>query len=85
MSLIPDLDKSDFTLAGVIVDIFDGHFSVVFNPALATEDVVDARCHFVPFVVVPKPGEDTHTCTNTLLSPLSLDDIMLSITYTDAN
>lgn len=58
--LFPDLDKCDFTLADVAVDILDGHLSVVFNPALATQDVMDARRHFVPFVVVPKAGGITH-------------------------
>lgn len=58
--MLPHLDKCDFTLAVVTVDIFDGHLSVVFNPALATQDVMDAGCHFVPFVVVPKAGGITH-------------------------
>lgn len=53
----PNLDKSDFTLAGVTVDIFDGHLSIVFDPALAAQDVMDAGCYFVPFVVVPKPNK----------------------------
>ena len=54
-----NLDKCDFTLAGIAVDVFDGHLSVVFDPALATQDVMDAGCHFVPFIVVPKAGEVT--------------------------
>lgn len=58
-SALPHLDKCDFTLAVIAVDIFDGHLSVVFNPALAAQDVVDAGRHFVPFVVVPKPAEIT--------------------------
>lgn len=53
--VLPHLDKSDFTLAGVTVDIFDGHLSVVFDPPLTAQDVMDAGRHFVPFVVVPKP------------------------------
>lgn len=53
----PDLDESDFTLAGITVDIFDAHLSVVFDPALAAQDVMDAGRHFVPFVVIPKPGQ----------------------------
>lgn len=57
--MFPNLDKCDFTLAGVTVDIFDGHLSVVFDPALATQDVMDAGRHFVPFIVVPKAGEIT--------------------------
>lgn len=55
------LDKCYFALADITVYIFDGHLSVMLNPALTTEDVVDAGCHFVPFVVVPKAGEITDT------------------------
>lgn len=60
------LDKCYFTLAGVTVYIFDGHLSVVFDPPLAAQDVMDAGCHFVPFVVVPKPGSITHCLAYTL-------------------
>lgn len=59
--MVPNLDKCDFTLAGVTVDVFDDHLSIVFDPALAAQDVVDAGCHFVPFIVIPKPGDITHT------------------------
>lgn len=62
--MLSNLDKCDFTLAGVTVDIFDGHLSIVFDPALAAQDVMDAGRHFVPFVVVPKPVEITHTHTH---------------------
>lgn len=54
------LDKCDFTLADVTVDIFDNHLSVVFDPALATQDVVNAGCYFVPFVMVTKTGGTTY-------------------------
>lgn len=27
----------------------------MFNPALTTQDVMNAGCYFVPFIVVPKP------------------------------
>lgn len=37
-----NLHKCDFTLTGVTVDVSNGHFSVVFNPALATQDVMNA-------------------------------------------
>lgn len=50
--VFPHFYKCDFTLTDVTVDIFDRHLSVVFNPALATQDVMDAGCHFVPFIVV---------------------------------
>lgn len=66
--MLSNLNKCDFTLAGVTVDIFDGHLSIVFDPALAAQDVMDAGRHFVPFVVVPKPVEITHTHTHTLFT-----------------
>lgn len=49
-----NLHKRDFTLAGVTVNVFDGHLSIVFNPALATQDVMNAGCYLVPFIVVCK-------------------------------
>lgn len=55
MSVFTDLDKRDFTLAGFTVSILNGHLSVVLDPALAAQDVMDARRHLVPFVVVPEP------------------------------
>lgn len=64
--MLSHLDKSDFTLAGVTVDIFDGHLSIMFDPALTAQDVMDAGCYFVPFVVVPKPNKrkkNSHTHT----------------------
>lgn len=51
----PNLYKCDFTLAVITVDVFNGHLSIVFNPALTTQDVMNAGCDFVPFIVVPKP------------------------------
>lgn len=51
----PNLHKCDFTLAVITVDVFNGHLSIVFNPALTTQDVMNAGCYFVPFIVVPKP------------------------------
>lgn len=65
--MLSHLDKSDFTLAGVTVDIFDGHLSIMFDPTLTAQDVMDAGCYFVPFVVVPKPNKrkkyHTHSFT----------------------
>lgn len=58
--MFSNLHKCDFTLAGVTVDVFNGHLSIVFNPALATQDVMNAGRHFVPFVVIPKAGKFTH-------------------------
>lgn len=51
----PNLYKCDFTLAVITVDVFNGHLSIVLNPALTTQDVMNAGCYFVPFIVVPKP------------------------------
>lgn len=57
---LPHLYKCHFTLANITVNVFNGHLPVVFNPALATEDVMDAGRHFVPLIVVPKSGETPH-------------------------
>lgn len=57
---LTNLHKCHFTLAVIAVDIFNGHLSVVFDPACTAQDVMNAGCHFIPFVVVPKPGKCTH-------------------------
>lgn len=58
--MLPNLNKCNFALAHIAVDVFDRHLSVVFYPALAAHNVMDARRHFVPFVMVPKPADNTH-------------------------
>lgn len=65
------LDKGDFTLARVAVDVPDGHLSVVFDPALAAQDVVDAGRHFVPLVVVAEPAGSARAHTHTIRHSLS--------------
>lgn len=62
-SLCTNLNKCNFALADIAVDVFDRHLSVVFDPTLATQDVMDAGCHLVPFIMVPKPAENTHIYT----------------------
>lgn len=51
---MPHLNKSDLTLTNITAGVSDGDLPIVLNPALSTEDVVDARRHFVPLVVVTK-------------------------------
>ena len=45
-------------MAGAVLRVPNEHLSVVLNPALATQDVVDAGRHLVPLKVVPKPERD---------------------------
>lgn len=61
-SMFSHLDECDFTLANITVDVLDGHLSVVFYPPLAAENVVDAGCYFVPFIVVPKAVKTNKSC-----------------------
>lgn len=41
-------------MAGVIGQVPDDNFTVVLDPSLSAQDVVDAGGHFVPFKVIPK-------------------------------
>lgn len=52
------LAEGDLAMAGAILCVSDKHFSIVLDPALATEDVVDTGRHLVPLKVVPKPERD---------------------------
>lgn len=47
------LDKCDLTGADWTFQIVNNDFAVVLEVSLLTEDIVDARHHFVPFIVVP--------------------------------
>lgn len=42
-------------MAGAVLRVPDEHLAIMLDPALATQDVVDAGCHLVPLKVVPKP------------------------------
>lgn len=46
----------------------------MFDPALAAQDVMDAGRDFVPFIVVPKPGEIKHIL-----------DLIQVVSYTETN
>lgn len=50
----PHLHKSDFAVTSITGAIPDGDLPVVLDPALSAQNVVDARCHLVPLIVVPK-------------------------------
>lgn len=50
--MIPDLDERDPALTGVTAGVSDGDLSVVLDPALSAEEVVDAGRHIAPLVVV---------------------------------
>lgn len=53
-----DLDKGDLAGAGVTLCVSDDHLTIVLQPALLTQHVVDT-CHcLVPFIVITIP---THT------------------------
>lgn len=53
------LAESDLAVAGAVPRVPDEHLPIVLNPALATQDVVNAGCHLVPLKVVPKPERDS--------------------------
>ena len=50
----PHLNKRDLALANVTAGVSDGDLPVVLDPALATENVVDAGRDLVPLIVVSK-------------------------------
>lgn len=54
------LAKGDFAVARAILCVSDKHFSIMLNPALATQDVVNTGRYLVPLKVVPKPERDIH-------------------------
>lgn len=45
-------------MAGAVLRVSDEHLPVVLDPALATEDVVNAGRHLIPLKVVPKPERE---------------------------
>ncbi len=49
-----DLDEGDFALTFFTVGVYDGDFSVVLDPALPTQNVMNTWCHFIPFIVISK-------------------------------
>lgn len=49
------LAEGDFAMARAVLCVSDKHFSIVLNPALATQDVVNTGSHLVPLKVIPKP------------------------------
>lgn len=55
---ITRFDESKVTV-DCAVAVGDVHFTVLVGPPLAAEDVVDARCYFVPPVVFLPPGNMT--------------------------
>ena len=50
------LDEGEF--AGALVQVVDDHLSIEIHPPLTSEQVVNARCHLLPAIVVAMP---THT------------------------
>lgn len=51
---LPHLNKSDLALTNITAGVSDRDLPIVLNPALSTENVVDAGRHLVPFIVVSK-------------------------------
>lgn len=52
------LAEGELAVTGAVLCVPDEHLSIVLDPALATQDVVNAGCHLVPLEVVPKPERD---------------------------
>lgn len=55
--LVSHFDEGEFTQAGTALHVSDGDLPIVFNPPLSAQDVVYARGHLVPFVVISKPTD----------------------------
>ena len=53
-SCLPHLNKCDLALTNITAGVSDGDLPIMLNPALSTENVVDAGRHFVPLIVVSK-------------------------------
>lgn len=53
-SYLTHLNKCDLALANITAGVSDGDLSVVFNPTLSTENVMDAGRHLVPLIVVSR-------------------------------
>lgn len=49
---LPHLNESDLALTNITAGISNGDFPIVLDPALSTENVVDAGRHLVPLIVV---------------------------------
>lgn len=52
------LAEGELAVAGAVLRVPDEHLPIVLDPALATEDVVNAGCHLIPLKVVPKPARE---------------------------
>lgn len=49
---VPHLYERDLALTHITTGVPDADLPIVLNPALPTENVVDAGCHLVPLIVV---------------------------------
>lgn len=49
--------ESKLAVVSAVSRVSNQHLTVMFNPTLATQDIVNARSHLVPFIVIPKPFE----------------------------
>lgn len=47
--------EGELAVVGAVLRVPDQHLSIMLDPALAAQDVVDAGGHLIPFVVVPEP------------------------------
>lgn len=56
-------------MAGAVLRVSDEHLPVVLDPALATEDVVNAGRHLIPLKVVPKPERESRVGEGQLAGP----------------
>lgn len=59
-------DEGDLTRALVTIQVLNDDITVMFKPPLLTEDIVNARHHFIPLVMIPVP--ERHTAFNYTLT-----------------
>lgn len=74
------LDESDFTLTDIAAGVLDGDLAVVLNPALSTQDVMNAWRHFVPLVVISQAAGEGQMLS---LCGAIADAFCLVIQYTE--
>lgn len=49
--------ESKLAVVSAVSRVSNQHLTVMLNPTLATQNIVNARSHLIPFIVIPKPFE----------------------------